>query len=84
MKDYWSGLMEHGQKRLKKITFIPPLKKDEFGWMRIGEEICAIKSWHTWDDYGYEIEIVEVTHNNGEVEEIFSDDDGDTWRHDVN
>ena len=75
--------MEYGQKK-KKITFIPPLRKGEFGWIRIGEETCLIKSWKTWDDYGYEIEIVEIVRNNGKVEEIFSDDDGDTWRYDIN
>ena len=52
--------------------------------MRIGEEICTIKSRHTWDDYGYEIEIVEIIHNDGTTEEVFSDDDGETWRYDIN
>ena len=82
--DYWSGLMEYGQKQLKKITFIPPLRKGEFGWIRIGEETCLIKSWKSWDDYGYEVEIVEIVRNDGKVEEIFSDDDGETWRYDIN
>ena len=75
--------MKYGQQQ-NKITFIPPVTREAFGWLRIDGESCLIKSWHTWDDYGYDIEIVEVAHKNGKTEELFSDDEGETWRHDIN
>ena len=66
------------------IKFIPSNSRDSFGYLRVGGENCEIKSWHTWDDYGYEIEVAEIEHDNGELETIYSDDNGETWRRDIN
>jgi len=81
--NYWQGLMEYGKARANKITWMPPLRKGEFGYLLIDKESWFIDTWHTFDDYGYDIEVVECIKNNNKIE-VYSDDQGETWRFDIN
>ena len=80
MSDYWSGLMEYEKTRTKNIRWMPPLRDGEFGYLIIDNEPCFINSWHTFDDYGCEMEIVEIVSRDGKTKEAYSDDGGETWR----
>ena len=37
-----------------KITFVPPLRDDEHGWLNVNGEILRITNIHTFDDFGVE------------------------------
>ena len=36
------------------ITFIPPLRKEDDGWLNVNGEILRITSIHNFDDFGVE------------------------------
>ena len=82
--DYWKGLMNYGRTQAKNITWMPPIRNGEFGYLIIDKETWTIDTWHSFDDYGYQIEVVEATNNNRDKIEVYSDDEGETWRLDIN
>ena len=50
------------------------------GKMRVGEELCYIKNWHSFDDYGQTIETVTIRSPKGQDDTIYSLDEGLTWQ----
>ena len=39
-----------------KITFVPPLRDDEHGWLNVNGEILRITNIHHFDDFGHTLE----------------------------
>ena len=58
-----------------KITFIPPLKQDEHGWLNINKEIVRITSIHHFDDGGAEMETLTLE----DGREVYTFDEGTTF-----
>ena len=42
-------------KRENKITFVPPLRDNEEGWLNINGESIRITNTHHYDDFGQEL-----------------------------
>ena len=63
----------------EKITWMPPLRQNEHGWLIINDEQWIIKSWHHFDDFGQTIETVTAVRNGKEIE-VYSIDEGLSWK----
>ena len=60
------------------ITFLPPLRKDDHGWLNIDGEICRITNIHHYDDFGHELDTLTVETKDGEMD-VYSQDEGSTF-----
>ena len=68
----------------KNITWIPPLKNNEDGWLAIGGVNWFITNWHHFDDFGQTFETVTARHpSTRELIEVYSNDEGLTWSLDL-
>ena len=63
-----------------KITFLPPLRDDEHGWLNVNGEILRITNIHHFDWNGHEQET--LTLENGS--EFITQDEGNTFHEDWN
>jgi hypothetical protein len=61
-----------------KITFIPPLKQDDHGWLDIDGDIIRITNIHNFDDFGVEQDTLTLE----DGREFFTQDGGNTFRED--
>ena len=61
------------------ITWLPPLRNNEHGWLNIEGTICLITNWHYFDDFGQTVETVTARSPEGELTEFYSMDEGLSW-----
>ena len=64
------------------ITWMPPLRSHENGWIIVNGEQFLITKWHHFDDFGQTIETV-TAKRNGEEIEVYSMDEGLTWHDEI-
>jgi hypothetical protein len=57
------------------ITFLPPLRKDDHGWLNIDGKILQIESIHHFDDFGMSMETLTLE----DGQEVYSYDEGSTF-----
>ncbi len=62
-------------KKQNDITFIPPMRQDDHGWLNVDGDILLITNIHSFDDYGVEQDT--LTLENGT--EYVTQDCGDTF-----
>ena len=62
-------------KKQNDITFIPPMRQDDHGWLNVDGEILLITNIHSFDDFGVEQDT--LTLENGR--EFVTQDNGDTF-----
>ena len=71
-------------KKENKIRWMPPLKQlqdaglNYHGWIVIDRETWEITKWHTYSDFGADLETLTIT-KDGETKEIYSTDEGETF-----
>ena len=66
--------------KIKDITYLPPLRPEEFGWIRDGENIYEIEMVSEQDHEGHSWLYAEGrTADRKSVGEWISYDDGETW-----
>ena len=58
-----------------KITYVPPMRQDEYGWLNINGETLLITSVHSFDDFGVE----QDTFTLEDGSEYFTQDGGSTF-----
>jgi hypothetical protein len=63
-----------------KITFVPPLRDDEHGWLNVNGEILLITNIHHFDDFGCEQETLTLEDGS----EFITQDGGNTFKEDWN
>ena len=70
-----------------KITWMPPLRQDEHGWLVIGEDKWRITKWHHFNDFGQTLETV-TAEKDGVSVQAYSLDEGtrfvfdlDDWKY---
>jgi len=73
----------------KKITFVPPFRKDDDGWLDIDGKIWQIINWHSFNDFGQTLETVTIERGN-QVDlskrvraTVYSQDEGQTFTFDI-
>ena len=71
------------------ITFIPPLRKDDDGWLNIDGKIWQIINWHSFSDLGQTLETLTIERGN-QVDSskrmrttVYSQDEGETFTFDI-
>ena len=62
-------------KKQNDITFIPPMRQDDHGWLNVDGDILLITNIHSFDDFGVEQDT--LTLENGR--EYVTQDYGDTF-----
>tara|TARA_Y100000310_G_scaffold143612_1_gene142951 strand:- start:266 stop:517 length:252 start_codon:yes stop_codon:yes gene_type:complete len=71
-------------KKENKIRWMPPLKQlqdaglNYHGWIIIDRETWEITNWHTYSDFGADLETLTIS-KDGETKEIYSTDEGETF-----
>ena len=60
----------------EKVTFVPPLRQGENGWLNIDGKTFRIVNIHTFDDFGVEHETLTLEDGS----EYFTQDGGSTIR----
>ena len=60
------------------ITFLPPLRQDDHGWLNIDGEILRITNIHHFDDFGMSMETLTLE----DGQEVYSYDEGSTFTFD--
>lgn len=60
----------------EKVTFVPPLRQGENGWLNIDGKTFRIVNIHTFDDFGVEHETLTLEDGS----EYFTQDGGETIR----
>ena len=68
--------IKNDMKTKDEITFVPPLKNDEHGWLNVNGEILRITNIHHFDDFGCEQETFTLE----DGQEFISQDEGHTFR----
>jgi hypothetical protein len=63
----------------EEISWMPPVRDREHGWLIIDTTPWLITSWHHFNDFGQTIETVNAKSPKGETEEFYSLDDGMHW-----
>ena len=70
-----------------KITWIPPLRQHEHGWLQIGDNKWMITKWHHFNDFGQTLETVTAKRDGVSVD-VYSLDEGlnfvfnlDDWKY---
>ena len=58
-----------------KITFVPPLRDNDHGWLNVNGEILRITNIHLFDDFGVEHETLTLEDGS----EYFTQDNGETF-----
>ena len=61
------------------ITFIPPLRNDQHGWLNINSIIWNIDSIHSFDDFGASLDTLTVSHETLGTTEVYSHDECETF-----
>tara|TARA_B100000470_G_C19715224_1_gene357349 strand:- start:466 stop:702 length:237 start_codon:yes stop_codon:yes gene_type:complete len=64
------------------ITFVPPLRTSDHGWLMVEGEEWLITKWHHFDDFGQTIETVTARHSGAltcKEMQFYSLDEGLTW-----
>ena len=57
------------------------MRDNDLGWLNVNGEIMFITDWHHFDDFGQTVETVTARcDETGEAIEIYSMDEGETWR----
>ena len=59
-----------------KVTFVPPLREDEHGWLNVNGDILRITNIHSFDDFGIEQDTLTLE----DGREYFTLDGGTTFR----
>ena len=77
----------------ENITFIPPVDdgttKPAHGWLNIDGKIWCITNWHSFADFGQTLETLTIERGNQvdqskrEIDEIYSQDEGETFTFDI-
>tara|TARA_R110002020_G_scaffold35609_2_gene107344 strand:+ start:514 stop:738 length:225 start_codon:yes stop_codon:yes gene_type:complete len=62
----------------EEISWLPPLRDRDHGWLNIEGELWLITKWHHFDDFGQTIETVTAKKGDTEIE-VYSMDEGLTW-----
>ena len=62
-------------KKQNAITFIPPMRQDDPGWLNVDGDILLITNIHSFDDFGVEQDT--LTLENGR--EFVTQDNGETF-----
>ena len=62
-------------KKQNDITFIPPMRQDDHGWLNVDGDILLITNIHSFDDFGVEQDT--LTLENGR--EFVTQDNGETF-----
>ena len=70
-------------KEENSITWMPPLRDNEHGWLVIDKQPWLITSWHHFDDFGQSLETVTARSPQGHSDEFYSLDDGLNWTDDL-
>jgi len=71
-------------KTMENISWIPPLRDDETGWIKIDGVVWEITNWHTFDDFGQTLDTLTIINRmTGEQKEVFSQDEGETFMLDI-
>ena len=71
-------------KEKAEISWMPPLRGGDHGWLIIDKVPWLITSWHHFDDFGQTMETVHAfCAQSGESDEFYSTDDGRTWIEDL-
>ena len=64
----------------EEISWMPPLRGGDHGWLIIDKKPWLITKWHHFDDFGQTIETVNAKNGaTGEADEFYSQDEGLTW-----
>jgi len=58
-----------------KITFVPPMRQDDHGWLDIDGEILLITKIHSFDDFGQTLDTLTLE----DGQEVYSHDEGETF-----
>jgi len=61
------------------ITWMPPLRSWEDGWILVNGVQFHITNWHSFDDFGQTMETVTAKSASDEEIEVYSMDEGQTW-----
>ena len=62
------------------ITWMPPLRSAEHGWLIVEGKSWFITKWHHFDDFGQMIETVDAKNGEtGETNQFYSLDEGQSW-----
>jgi len=64
---------------VEDITWVPPLRNNEHGWLNVEGKMWLITNWHHFDDFGQTIETVTARSPAGELTEFYSMDEGLSW-----
>ena len=65
------------------ITWMPPLRNNEDGWILVNGEQFLITNWHHFDDFGQTIETVTAKSSDNEEIEVYSMNEGQTWHDEI-
>ena len=64
----------------EEISWMPPVRANEHGWLIMDGVNWLITKWHHFDDFGQTIETVTARHpSTREEKEVYSMDEGLTW-----
>jgi len=63
-------------KTKSKITFVPPLREVDYGWLNINGESLRIINIHNFDDFGVEQDTLTLEDGS----EFITQDGGETFR----
>lgn len=67
----------------ERATWIPPTGEfNHHGWLRIGKDIWIITNIHSFDDFGATMDTFTIELD-GEIKEIYSYDEGETFTFDA-
>ena len=62
-------------KTKQSITFVPPIRQDEHGWLNVDGDIIRITDIHNFDDFGQEFDTLTLE----DGQEFYTQDGGSTF-----
>tara|TARA_Y100001951_G_C11249577_1_gene245496 strand:+ start:427 stop:636 length:210 start_codon:yes stop_codon:yes gene_type:complete len=63
----------------ENVTFVPPIRQNENGWLNINGKIIRITNIHHFDDFGQTIDTLTLE----DGQEVYSLDEGETFTFDL-
>jgi len=63
----------------ENVTFVPPIRQNENGWLNINGEIIRITNIHHFDDFGQTLDTFTLE----DGQEVYSLDEGETFTFDL-
>ena len=57
------------------ITFVPPMRQDDHGWLNIDGDTLLITKIHSFDDFGQSLDTLTLE----DGQEVYSHDEGETF-----